>query len=1022
MKPLILVLQAFGPYAGRQTIDFRPILDAGLFGIYGATGSGKSTIFSALTFALFGEAARAEQHATTLRSDHADPIHLTQVELIFESAGRTYRIVRQPEQTRPLKRGSGETKELHKAWLFDVTGLDPEALNDTNPGKVLAETKVKIVDDAVRKLLGYGPAQFRQIVLLPQGRFEAFLSADTKERVEILRDLFDVSLYRRLTERIKSQADAASKKVEAARLVCAGRLSAENFASMEELAEGIADADHRHRDRREAAANAKAAFDAAATTYQAAAQTDQHFKEHLAAENDLARVDGERSDLEILQARLMLARIVQSLADAARSRDNAVKAAGDAAQRHAASAARVKACQDRAQSARAAHESLVEKSREIEKHKSTLHTFRGYEAKIAASAALHDAAAEALTTVRTRSTAAAKAKAGLDALDARKNAATKSLQTEQTNKLERAHLTATLTELSQRHAAATAHGDAAKKLAAARINLERTETIFATAAAAFRSTELDYASAETALLKDHAAHLAAHLTSGEPCPVCGSSEHPAPARDAQTANRLDETYARAKARFDEAAKRSAEANTEVQLARQSAADREATLNALVAPTHPIAELAADLQSTTAALNRLGIPVDMQALQASLAQLDTEIKDAAAALERALTSQSAATADAAAAQRSVDDAIAAIPSDLRNLKALAAAIAALLAMIATFDSDQKAATAADRDAAAAFAAAKQEAETLSAEVARLAAERTQTETDFAARLAEHGLTADDYERRKADIPAIAEFESRIRAYADRHAVAQQRLERAQAAITNIHRPDLSALAATRDAAAKSLEDAQSAAAEAGARLDQLTKLQSDLTAEGERLDKLEKETAPLRELSEAFAGKTYQKIDLETFAISTLFDHVLDAANLRLSPMTRGRYSLVREAEGRGNARRGLGIAVEDTYTGRQRPTSTLSGGETFIAALALALGLSDVVESANGAVRLDTIFIDEGFGSLDSENDAGTLENVLQTLQDLVGATRAVGLISHVPLVQQAIPNGFFVTKTPAGSHIEVRT
>jgi exonuclease SbcC len=149
--------------------------------------------------------------------------------------------------------------------------------------------------------------------------------------------------------------------------------------------------------------------------------------------------------------------------------------------------------------------------------------------------------------------------------------------------------------------------------------------------------------------------------------------------------------------------------------------------------------------------------------------------------------------------------------------------------------------------------------------------------------------------------------------------------------------------------------------------------------------------------------------------------VLEAANLRLNPMTRGRYCLVRENETKGNARRGLGIAVEDTYTGRQRPTSTLSGGETFIAALALALGLSDVVESAHGSVRLDTIFIDEGFGSLDSDGDSGTLETVLQTLQDIVGTSRAVGLISHVPLVQQAIPNGFFVRKTPGGSHIEVR-
>jgi exonuclease SbcC len=329
--------------------------------------------------------------------------------------------------------------------------------------------------------------------------------------------------------------------------------------------------------------------------------------------------------------------------------------------------------------------------------------------------------------------------------------------------------------------------------------------------------------------------------------------------------------------------------------------------------------------------------------------------------------------------------------------------------------------ADQTAAAKHAAALRETETIAAEVERLAAHLTRVESSFADRLAANGLTAADYDRRKSDVPEIPNLEARIRQYDDLRAAAADRLERAAAAIATLTRPDLTSLASARDTAANAFDALNTAATEASARLVQLRKLQSDLAAEGHRLDALEKETAPLRELSEAFSGKTYQKIDLETFAISTLFDRVLDAANLRLSPMTRGRYSLVRETEGKGNARRGLGIAVEDTYTGRQRPTSTLSGGETFIAALALALGLSDIVESAHGSVRLDTIFIDEGFGSLDSENDGGTLETVLQTLQDLVGTTRSVGLISHVPLVQQAIPNGFFVTKTPGGSHIEVR-
>lgn len=151
------------------------------------------------------------------------------------------------------------------------------------------------------------------------------------------------------------------------------------------------------------------------------------------------------------------------------------------------------------------------------------------------------------------------------------------------------------------------------------------------------------------------------------------------------------------------------------------------------------------------------------------------------------------------------------------------------------------------------------------------------------------------------------------------------------------------------------------------------------------------------------------------------NQVLEAANLRLGPMSNGRYRLERDLDGTGRGSRGLGIQVSDTHTGKSRATSTLSGGETFIAALALALGLADVVESTSGKVRLDTIFIDEGFGSLDAENGSGTLDQVLQVLNSIVRENRAVGLISHVPLVQEAIPNGFYVRKSFTGSRVEER-
>jgi exonuclease SbcC len=1022
MKPLILTLQAIGPYAGRQSVDFRAVLDSGLFGIYGATGSGKSTIFSAMTFALFGEAARSEQHATSLRSDHADANLLTQVELIFEAGERTYRIVRQPEQTRPAKRGGGETSESHKAWLFDVTDLDLGKVSDSNPGKVVAENKVTLVNEAIRKILGYGTAQFRQIVLLPQGRFEAFLSADTQERIRILRDLFDVSLYRRLAESVKSRSDAAEKEVAAARTGCTARLTAEEFATMEQLVEGLAEAEHRHRDLRDAAAKAKSEWDAAVAAFQAAAQTDARFREHLEAEAELARIHSTRNEIADTESRLKLARVVASLADAAAARDTARRETDDASARHAQAADRLKAIEAKAAAARSSLTALLQKSPEIDKQKSTLQTFRTYQFKLEATQNLKAAAAAAKRTALERTASTKKAKATLDTIAGNKVAASESFQAAQSAHLKRAQLNEAAADLRTLYSEATAFDDAVNKLRAAQDALNYSRADFVKAEQHFQQASAVHAVLEKALLQDHAAHLAAHLANGEACPVCGSHDHPAPARGTAGAERLDAKYAEAKARHEQARDAAAAAHLRVEVAQQAVAGCTAVLQALAPPPRAATDLAAELQCVKDEIKRLQPPSDLAALQAKIEELDAELSTASAALDDARQSELEASRTAAAAEQSFADALEIVPPDLREAVTLTAAINTLDATINAFIRDHESAMAADRQAAEAVAAAKAETETLAREVERLADQLARRQTHFAARLAEHGLTAEDYEMRKADVSSIPAMGERIRQYSTQIAAAESHVQRTAEFIAQLQRPDLDALAATRDAASKAFDAAQAAATTALARFTQLQKLQSDLAAEGRRLDALEKETAPLRELAEAFTGRTYHRIDLETFAISTLFDRVLEAANLRLAPMTRARYSLVRETEGRGNARRGLGIAVEDTYTGRQRPTSTLSGGETFIAALALALGLSDIVESAHGNVRLDTIFIDEGFGSLDSDGDSGTLETVLQTLQDIVGASRSVGLISHVPLVQQAIPNGFFVTKTPGGSHIEVRT
>ena len=302
MRPVRLTMQAFGPYPGREVVDFRRAMEGGLFGIYGPTGPGKSTIFSTLTFALFGEAAKAEQETTSLRSDHADPSVSTEVELVFEVGERRYFVRRSPEQMRPKQRGAGETTSPHEASLFDATGIAVEEISSANPGKVIAEKKTGAVRAAVTGVLGYGPEQFRQIVLLPQGKFESFLAAKTDERLHILRELFDVTTYRRLTEKFKQDAAAAESEVRFNREVCARQLKSEGFETAEDLTAGIEKAEARHRQALIREGEGTKAVDVARDALAGARKLEGLFVAAKRARMELEELLAQESEIEFLES------------------------------------------------------------------------------------------------------------------------------------------------------------------------------------------------------------------------------------------------------------------------------------------------------------------------------------------------------------------------------------------------------------------------------------------------------------------------------------------------------------------------------------------------------------------------------------------------------------------------------------------------------------------------------------------------------------------------------------------------
>ncbi len=1021
MKPIILKMQAFGPYADRAQVDFRRAIASGLFGIYGATGAGKSSIFNAMTFALFGEAAKDEQPAQTLRSDHAEPNLLTQVELVFEVAGRRYRVVRRPEQVRPAKRGGGETDEKHTAWLFDVTDLDPDAIGDANPGRLIAEKKVSHVNAAIIGILGYEAAQFRQIVLLPQGRFETFLNAKTDTRVDILRDLFDVSIYQELTERLRTRAKEARDDISRRREVNAGRLASETFETLDQLLDGIATSQHTCEDLAKAKADAQAALQQADAAYQHAAQTDQRFAEHAEAERHLQSVDAHREAHDADRTRLKFARAAAALAPkadaAARSEryiKSAQKACDEAADRFQQAAAEAENSANRLQ-ALDAQADTIEAQRERRRQ---LEGFSALLARTEAMRHVHRDIEHAAAQSQRAFSAAEEHHAACLARHAQRLAEREDARQAQ---VQRGDLKLEAQAIGSRLKAAQDFENAQGALARSREHHARAFGEHEKAMRAHDARRTEFASIEAALLDSHALHLAAHLEPGTPCPVCGSPDHPAPASGTATDAGLTSRYRQAKEALEGAQAAAEKAATALTEAETVVRQREEALSGLTLPDGPAADIEVLAQTLRGKLHALGPQRDIGELDMQVAQAAEDLTAAQAALEAARNDRDSTRLDANRAETEVNSALATIPEELRAAGQLSAAMDSVRARLAAHEQDRQDAVQKQRKADTALASAKTAWDLAQREIETAAANQTEALATFEAARLTAGLTQSAFEAARADIESIDAIEDRIRAFGERLAAAQDRLARAELAIADTDRPDIAALKAARDEAEARQKQLYDDAAHAMARLEHLTKLHRDLKEEWDALDRLETETGPLRDLAETLSGENDARMTLETFAIATMFEHVLSAANLRLEPMTRGRYRLLRGTEGAGRSRRGLDIEVEDSFTGRTRPTSTLSGGETFIAALALALGLSDVVESTSGRVRLDTIFIDEGFGSLDSADDAGTLDQVLQSLVELVGNRRAVGLISHVPLVQQTVPNGFWVSSSASGSHIEER-
>ncbi len=989
-----LKVTAFGPYRRCEEIDFDELSSGGIFLLHGATGAGKTSVLDAVCFALYGEVPGVRPR-NRLRSDHAAPDQLTEVVLELTVAGRRLELTRRPEQERPKRRGTGTTVDKPFCALRELSPSSGE-------WTALSRSSQEIGEE-IRQLLGMSREQFCQVVLLPQGQFATFLRADATERGKLLGRLFGTDrfvgaerwLFERrgaVEDRVRAQDQRlialAHQMRQAAGTAAEEQPPPETALGEPELAERVLGwaafartAAREHADIAELALNAaQSALKDAEATLEAARETAGLQQRYADARDRSARLTAERERHQADTERWERASAAQQVTPALDARDTARE------DHHTAEAARRRTAAALPDGPADADQ-LAQRAGRLREDLGRMDAARRAEARIGELVAARDrldreAAADEQAERDTEAWLADWDRARA-AHQRRVDAAHEAAQSA-------AHLTGQLDTARAELEAARRRDELIDQERAADERLLRARE----AAAAARERWLEL---KERRLRGIAAELAGELADGEPCPVCGSADHPAPAEPGTGhVDRTTEERAQADCLLADEARGAAE--IELHTVRERlAATRE------TAADKPVAELAARCAGlATAHEGAARAAADVRPAREAWQLAEQEHQRRIDAQQRAR----ARAADLLARRESLDAELAALREQLAGLLDGEGSVAERASRLERLAAAYTAAADAAK-AAAGTAQRLAQAETRLAEAVRGAG------FDTAAQAAEARLEA-------TELRALRE---RIEEYQARQAaVARELADPEVLAAAALPAADPRRRRADFDAAGDRLRDAFAARQAARSRCAELDRLSAQAQRQTAELAPLREEYTRLRRLAELVSGSSTEnqyRMRLESYVLAARLEQVAGAASVRLRRMSSGRYTLVHtDARISGRGRWGLGLRVVDAWTGTERDTTTLSGGETFFASLALALGLADVVTEEAGGVRLDTLFIDEGFGSLDEQ----TLDEVLDVLDGLRERDRAVGIVSHVADLRQRIPAQLEVVKGRYGSVVRQRS
>lgn len=913
MRPIKLTVSAFGPYADRTVLDLDKLGENGLYLITGDTGAGKTTIFDAITYALYGRASGNNRENSMLRSKYAAADTPTEVELEFIYNGKTYTVKRNPEYERPAKKGDKMTKQKAEATLI---------CPDCEP-----ITKQADVDEKIREIMGIDCEQFRQIAMIAQGDFQKLLLADTKERQPILSRIFKTDIYSSLQDKLSRNCNELSRQCDGLR------------DSIKQYIDGIiCEPDSQLYYDVEKAKEGKLPVDETVRVTEGLIKNDEELEERLSEE-----MTALESSLEKINAVLVRA---EEYSKAKKSLEAAEAEHKTSAEMLSKLSEIAEAQRQRLPEAQAAEESAaVLKNRlsmydELDNKRNELSDIKK---KLNDSVLLKDSSDNQLLSLSKELEALNSELAGLG--EAGENKIKYANKLEQ-SEIRKDKLLQLKNEADIFYALENQLAQAQKKVLSAQNDEQNKRSL--------------YNNMNDAFIREQAGIIAQTLSEGTPCPVCGSLSHPSPAKKSMAAPDKKEVE-KAKLSYENAAK----------ITSAAAAESEKLNGQLTAKEELVRNMSNELQVEYQP-EKLG-----DVLAEKLIIADKYIKE----LKKLLNDE-----DIKVRRKKELEAV--MPVKESELKKSQEKLSALK-------------------------------ETIAADEARAA----ETEKNISALLEK--LRFDSRKTAEAEIKKLSDNAAAIRNSVEsaEKECGQVRdtlksldgmIEQLKKQLSEGCDVDYEKESENKNSVLLSKQQLSEKQKKLNARRSKNKDALSGINSRSAELSLLEQKYAAVKALSDTANGtvRGKEKIQLETFILMTYFDRIISRANTHLMQMTEGQYELKRRLEaGNNRSKSGLELDVTDHYNGTDRSVKTLSGGESFKASLSLALGLADEIQSSAGGIKLDTMFVDEGFGSLDEES----LRQSMDTLAGLTEGNRLVGIISHVSTLRERIDKQIIIRKDKSG-------